>query len=173
MSNSKSDSDKELKKSPLDNINDKVLEKYGEVLRRLPDIGPVLMLYMQSGHRRYNFISDLEWLLVPPLMLKQCKLYTEKEFPISYISWAFLNEKVEERLVEKNGWLSPGDWKSGDRLWLIDVVAPFGGVERMLTDIRSHIFPDKPIRILAQDPATGGVHLRELPLPEKKEETPD
>ncbi|RUA00255.1 MAG: toxin-activating lysine-acyltransferase [Deltaproteobacteria bacterium] len=169
MENSKPDDKKERRKSPLENINGQVFEKYKEVLKRLPDIGPVLMLYMQSGHRKFNFISDLEWLLLPPLMLKQCKLYTEKGFPISYISWAFLNETVEKRLIKNCGRLSPEDWESGSRLWLIDVVAPFGGVERMLADIRFNLFPDRPVRILARDPATGGVHLRELPIPAKKE----
>lgn len=134
-----------------------------KVLKRLPAVGPVIMLYMQSSHRRYQFIGDLEWLLIPPLVLGQCKLYMKKEYPISYVSWAFLDEVAEKRLLQNGGKLRPDDWKCGDRLWIIDIVAPFGGVENMLRDIQKNEFPGKLVRLLAPDPKTGGVSSRELP----------
>lgn len=134
-----------------------------KVLQRLPAMGPVIMLYLQSSHRRYQFIGDLEWLLLPPLVLGQCKLYMKKEYPISFVSWAFLDETAEKRLFANGGKLRPEDWKSGDRLWLMDVVAPFGGVENMLRDIQKNEFPGQVVRLLAPDPKTGGVTARELP----------
>jgi cytolysin-activating lysine-acyltransferase len=134
-----------------------------KVLQRLPAVGPVIVLYMQSSHRRYQFIGDLEWLLIPPLVLGQCKLYMKKEYPISYISWAFLDEAAEIRLLQNGGKLRPDDWKCGDRLWIIDIVAPFGGVENMLRDIQKNEFPGQLVRLLAPDPKTGGVTSRELP----------
>lgn len=134
-----------------------------KVLQRLPAVGPVIMLYMQSSHRRYQFIGDLEWLLIPPLVLGQCKLYMKKEYPISYISWAFLDEAAEIRLLQNGGKLRPDDWKCGDRLWIIDIVAPFGGVENMLRDIQKNEFPGQLLRLLAPDPKTGGVIARDLP----------
>ena len=134
-----------------------------KVLQRLPAMGPVIMLYLQSSHRRYQFIGDLEWLLLPPLVLGQCKLYMKKEYPISFVSWAFLDEAAEKRLFANGGKLRPEDWKSGDRLWLMDVVAPFGGVENMLRDIQKNEFPGQVVRLLAPDPKTGGVTARELP----------
>lgn len=134
-----------------------------KVLQRLPAMGPVIMLYLQSSHRRYQFIADLEWLLLPPLVLGQCKLYMKKEYPISFVSWAFLDEAAEKRLFANGGKLRPEDWKSGDRLWLMDIVAPFGGVENMLRDIQKNEFPGQAVRLLAPDPKTGGVTARELP----------
>ena len=133
------------------------------VIKRLPAMGPVIMLYLQSPHRRFHFISDLEWLLLPPLVSGQCKLYMKKEYPISFISWAFLNETAEKRLLQNGGKLRPEDWKSGDRLWIIDIVAPFGGIDKMIQDIRKNEFPDLTIRLIAPDPKTGGVTARELP----------
>ena len=144
-----------------------------ELIKRLPAIGPVLLLYMQSAHRRLHFIADLEWLLLPPLVNGQCKLYMKKEYPISFVSWAFLNEETERYLLAGGGRLRPSDWKSGDRLWLIDIVAPFGEVDKMLDDIRKNEFPDKTIRLVAPDPATGGIKAREIPpfKPNEKKET--
>lgn len=134
-----------------------------KVLQRLPAMGPVIMLYMQSSHRRFQFISDLEWLLLPPLVQGQCKLYMKKEYPISFISWAFLDEAAEKRLFQNGGKLRAEDWKSGDRLWIMDIVAPFGGVKNMLRDIQTTEFPGQTVRLIAPDPKTGGITARELP----------
>lgn len=141
-----------------------------KVLERLPAMGPVIMLYMQSSHRRFHFISDLEWLLLPPLVGGQCKLFMKKKYPVSFISWAFLSEEVEKQLFQNGGKLRPEDWKSGDRLWVIDIVAPFGGVENMLRDIQKNEFPDQVIRLIAPDPKNGGITVRELPPYSSKEE---
>lgn len=140
-----------------------------KVLKRLPAMGPVIMLYMQSSHRRFKFIGDIEWLLLPPLVSDQCKLYMKKEYPISFVSWAFLDEETEKIMLNNGGKLRPEDWNSGDRLWLIDIVAPFGGVSNMLFDIQKNEFPGRTIRIAAPDPKTGGITARELhPLRQKE-----
>lgn len=140
-----------------------------KVLKRLPAMGPVIMLYMQSSHRRFKFIGDIEWLLLPPLVSDQCKLYMKKEYPISFVSWAYLDEEAEKRMLKNGGKLRPEDWRSGDRLWLIDIVAPFGGVSNMLSDIQKNEFPGRTIRIAAPDPKTGGITARELhPLSQKE-----
>lgn len=150
---------------PEDNeaIKEHIHSQSLKVLKRLPAMGPVVMLYMQSSHRRFQFISDLEWLLLPPLVQGQCKLYMKKEYPISFVSWAFLDEAAEKRLFQNGGKLRPEDWKSGDRLWIVDIVAPFGGVENMIRDVQKNEFPGRSIRMVAPDPKTGGIVARELP----------
>ncbi len=139
-----------------------------KILKKLPAVGPVLLLYMQSSHRRYQFISDLEWLLMPPLISGQCKLFMKKEYPTSFISWAFLNEEAEKRLFQNGGKLRPEDWNCGDKVWVIDIVAPFGGVEHMLHDLQTTEFPDQVIHLAAPDPATGGITARKLQPLKKK-----
>ena len=134
-----------------------------QLFNRLPAFGPVIMLYLQSAHRRFQFISDLEWLLIPPLMSGQCKLYMRKEYPFAYVSWAYLDEEAEQKLILNGGKLRPQDWKSGEHLWLMDIVAPFGDADKVLADIQQNEFPDRPIRLLVPDPATGGITRRELP----------
>lgn len=154
-------------------VSDQIHKQSLKILKRLPAIGPILLLYMQSAHRRFQFISDLEWLLIPPLVGGQCKLYMKEEYPISYISWAFLDEAAEKRMFLNGGKLRPEDWKSGDRLWIIDIVAPFGGVENMLADIQRNEFPDQLIRLIVPDAKTGGIATRELqPFNKKKRGKP-
>lgn len=144
-------------------LSEQVRSKSLQIIKRLPALGPVIMLYMQSSHRRYQFIGDLEWLLLPPLVNGQCKLYMKKEFPVSFISWAFLDESAEKRLLANGGKLRPEDWNCGDRLWVVDAVAPFGGVEKMLHDVRKSEFPDHAVRIMIPDLESGSVKARKLP----------
>ena len=40
-------------------LKEHILSQSLKVLKRLPAMGPVIMLYMQSSHRRFHFISDL------------------------------------------------------------------------------------------------------------------
>ncbi|MFP7753887.1 toxin-activating lysine-acyltransferase [Thermodesulfobacteriota bacterium B35] len=137
-------------------------ERAGQLLKRLPALGPVLLLYMHSPHRRFRFIADLEWLLLPPLLAGQCKLYMKGEYPLSFVSWAFLDEEAEKNLLAGGGRLRPEDWKRGDRLWIIDLVAPFGGVDSMLRDLRTREFPGREISLAVPDPESGGVRVRRL-----------
>ena len=133
------------------------------ILERLPALGPIVLLYMQSPLRRLQFLADLEWLLMPPLMLGQCKLYMKKRYPISFASWALLDQAAEDRLTANAGRLRPEDWQSGDRPWLIDLVAPFGGLDVMLADLRRNEFPGKRLRFLAPDPQSGRLTPQDLP----------
>jgi hypothetical protein len=40
------------------------------------------------------------------------------------VLWVFVDDEVEARLVSGNARLRPQDWKSGDRLWIVEAVAP-------------------------------------------------
>ncbi len=154
-------------------IINEIKEKSQQVLQRLPALGPILALYLQSPHRRYQFISDIEWLVLPPLVRNQCKLYTKKEYPVSFVSWAFINKEVEQRAVLNGGKLRSEDWKSGERICLVDIIAPFGGVDMMLRDIQRNIFPGKEIHFFAPEPETGGITIRKLTLHDKAETAGD
>jgi len=153
-------------------IKAEIDQKTKHLMKRLPALGPIVLLYLQTGYRRFQFISDLEWLVFPPLMKGQSKLYMKDGLPVSYVSWAFINEEVEKRLIKNAGKLSPDEWDCGDRLWLMDVVAPFGGINQIFNDLQNVEFPGRTIRMLAPDPKTGGVVMRELKKKEKTEKTP-
>jgi cytolysin-activating lysine-acyltransferase len=62
---------------------------------------------------------------------------------------------VEARLVSGNARLRPQDWKSGDRLWIVEAVAPFGGTDEMLKDLKAKVFPDREVRFRAVEEGKG------------------
>ena len=68
--------------------------------------------------------------------------------PLAFASWAFLNEETEKRMVAGKGRIGPGAWTSGDRLWLMDLIAPFGGREDALKELKTAVFPGRTIKSL-------------------------
>src|SRR2546426_9170112 len=67
--------------------------------------------------------------------------YTTLFRSVAFVSWALLTEEVEKR-VQSGAWrLQPADWRSGDRLWVVDLVAPHGGLDAVLMDLRENVFP--------------------------------
>jgi cytolysin-activating lysine-acyltransferase len=42
-------------------------------------------------------------------------------------TWAYLNAAAEEKVITGEP-LAPEDWRSGDRLWIVDLIAPYRGL---------------------------------------------
>ncbi len=42
--------------------------------------------------------------------------------------------------------LAPGDWQSGDNLWLIDLACPFGGTGEAVQQLREQTFKDREVK---------------------------
>lgn len=128
---------------------------------KLPTLGPIAWLFGRTPDRRFLFLTDLDWAVMPPLVLDQCRLFMKGALPFAYFTWAFVNDDVHQRLLSGNGKLAPHEWKSGTHLWLIDVVTPFGGLQEMLGELQQTKFPGQALRYLHPDPATGKAVIRE------------
>ena len=122
------------------------IEQAKSVLKKLPLLGPIAWLYMNSPQHRNQFIADLEWRVMPALVLDQAKLYMRDETVLGYASWAFLSPEVAER-YRATGRLAPGDWKSGSEAWLIDLVAPFGGGGDLIKDVKEKVLVGREVRV--------------------------
>lgn len=95
-------------------------------------LGEALLVLLNSNAHRSLFISDIEWLLLAPITKEQFRLYKDAEGkPVGLILWSFVNEEVNKRLELGIGKLAFNEWKSGDTLWIIDLIAPLGGADKM------------------------------------------
>ncbi len=117
------------------------------VIDKLPLLGPVTWLMMQQGPGRHAFVADLEWRIMPPLVLDQAKLYLRDGMPLAFVTWALLSEPVVARYRQAPHHLAPADWRSGEQPWIVDLFAPFGGAQDVLKDLHG-TFPGKTIRQL-------------------------
>ena len=114
-------------------------------------LGDALWLMSQSAAHKHLFLADIDWLVMPPILTRQFRLFKVGNRPYAFVSWASLNDEVVARVTGGNPRLSPGEWKSGDQAWLIDVVAPFGGAEGVLKEVKAKVFADQPLMTLRRE----------------------
>jgi cytolysin-activating lysine-acyltransferase len=105
-------------------------------------------LMLQHNTTRHTLISDQEWRVLPPLVLDQAKLYMRDNAPIAYVSWAKLSDKVAQRYSGAPHQLAAGDWQSGDQVWIVDLLTPFGGSAEVLRDLRNTVLKGQAIHHL-------------------------
>jgi cytolysin-activating lysine-acyltransferase len=123
-----------------------------KVLGKIPLLGPVAWLMMQQSHSRHTLLSELEWRVLPALLLDQAKLYMKDDAPVAFASWARLSEAAAQRYRNSPHQLVAGDWASGDQVWLIDVFTPFGGAQDVLKDLRENVLSGQVIHQLVPAP---------------------
>lgn len=116
-------------------ITEQQLATATKELAKLPLLGPVMWLYARDPQRRFTFVADMDWRLLPPLVLEQCKVYTRQELPWAFFSWAFVSPEVDQRMRSASPTIAPHEWQSGSLAWLIDVVMPFGEDPALIQEI--------------------------------------
>ncbi len=92
-----------------------------------------------------------------PVLMQQFRLYYDQQKPIgpvahatkSMVLWARVSAEVEAMLAAGTTKLRPQDWRSGDRLWVVEVIAPFGGAEEMVRDLKAKVFPERELKYVA------------------------
>ena len=134
-------------------------------------LGEIVWQMSQSPLHKSFFISDLEWLVMTPVLLQQFRLYYDKDKPIGVVFWGTVDADAEARLAAGTNKFRPQDWKSGDRLWVTvtaepckqKVIAPFGGAvlpeagkeHAMVAGLKEKVFPGRAIKFLTV--GAGGV----------------
>jgi cytolysin-activating lysine-acyltransferase len=130
-------------------------------LTKLPLLGPALWLYARDPMRKFGFHADIDWRLMPPLVLEQCKLFHKQELPWAFFTWAKVNDVVDQRLRSHSAGIAPHEWQSGEHIWLIDVVMPFQMEESLLMEIVKFIGKDGQVNAWLPD-EKGQLSLRQL-----------
>lgn len=96
------------------------LKQARRVTEKIPLLGAASWLMMQQGGLRHTLLSELDWRVMPPLVLDQAKVYLRDGAPVAYVSWARLSESVAQRYAQTPHHLMPADWASGEQTWLVD-----------------------------------------------------
>jgi len=102
---------------------------------KLKDIHDVISLYLKfDRYKRYSRVQLYAHLL-PCFLLDQYKIFKDKDNNmIAFTNWAFLDKETEDRFTMK-GIISQQDWKSGDRLWHIDVLC-IKDIKKIMSSIK-------------------------------------
>lgn len=94
-------------------------------------LGEITWLMTQSPRHKAIPLGDLEWLIMPAVLLKQFRMFYKGEQPVGVAVWALVDDFVAKRIDANDRRLTAVEWKSGPHLRIIELVAPFGGEGEM------------------------------------------
>jgi cytolysin-activating lysine-acyltransferase len=145
-------------------------------------LGQVVWLLSQSPLHRELRIKDLEWSFMPAILHEQFRIFrfgplpgaenidpstlaagftraAVEQLPLGVAIWGKLSAAAEAKL-EKGEHLTHEEWRSGDRVWLIELISPFSTpqnklAEAMLLDLMQGPFRTTAFNLHRTDPATG------------------
>jgi cytolysin-activating lysine-acyltransferase len=90
-------------------------------------LGEITWLMTQSPRHKAIPLGDLEWLVMPAILLRQFRIFYSGERPVGVALWALADDLVAKRIDAGDKRLAAAEWKSGAVLRIVELVAPFGG----------------------------------------------
>ena len=105
-------------------------------------LGEILWLFAHSPMHRRMRMFDLERFVLPALKHDRYRIYKRNGMPVGYVGIARLSQEVEDLWLAGGYVLQPDDWVSGDRLWIMHFVAPFGDARA----VRKKVWFDPELR---------------------------
>ncbi len=121
--------------------------------------GEIVSLLMRSSAYKHFSLSDLEWLVIPPVLTQQFVLAAARKgesgipAPIAVALWASVSSEVDEKLMTMTSGplrLRPDEWKSGDILWLIDAIGPPQVLGDLVDNLHKNVFKGRPLKVRAR-----------------------
>jgi cytolysin-activating lysine-acyltransferase len=100
-------------------------------------LGEILWLYAHSPRHQRLRLAEFQQFILPALLHGRYRIYKRGGIPVGYVSIARLSREVEDLLLGGGYRLLPEDWISGDRLWIMQFVVPFGDVLNICRRLRS------------------------------------
>ncbi len=124
-------------------------------------LGSAVWLWMHSREHREMPLHTLPALLLPALKRRQFILVAEAGQPVFYLSWANLGLEAEQRYLSNPPICMPEtDWDSGERMWILDWVAPFGHSRAMSRLLERYLFANRWARALYRRGEERGMRIK-------------
>lgn len=98
-------------------------------------LGEIIWLMTQSPRHKAIPLGDLEWLVMPAVLLRQFRMFYRGEQPAGVALWAQVDDFVAKRIDAGDNRLTAVEWKSGTQTRIVELVAPFGGETEMREQI--------------------------------------
>jgi cytolysin-activating lysine-acyltransferase len=98
-------------------------------------LGEITWLMTQSPRHKAVPLGDLEWLVMPAILLRQFRMFYQGDRPVGVALWALADDLVAKRIDANDRRLAAVEWKSGSNLRIVELVAPFGGEAEMRAQV--------------------------------------
>jgi cytolysin-activating lysine-acyltransferase len=79
-------------------------------------LGEIVWVLTQSPTHKHFALSDLKWMVMPPLSLEQYRIFRAGTRPLGVAFWAYLSDEAEQKLLSGAGRLRPDEWAVGMRI---------------------------------------------------------
>ena len=86
------------------------------------DLYRIVHLYRQFPKYDKFTYEQLVTMITPSLNLDQYQIHRVGNQDVGYTNWAYLSDSVQER-YKLTGQLKSNEWKSGNNVWVIGVIA--------------------------------------------------
>jgi len=134
-------------------VEDAVQQSTSSTARPISEMNLVFAeaCWLMSRSKAHGHVTmgDMDWLVLPPIILKQARIFRDgKQDPIAFMSWALVSDEVNHRLKSGVQKLEPVDWNSGQHFWIIDLVTPFGEALPILEIVYTLLPADRPHPVL-------------------------
>ena len=81
----------------------------------------VISLYHNFNKYKKQTYEELYYHILPSINHNQYKIFKDEQGIYGFVNWAYLNKEVEKSYI-KTSKIYKNEWKSGDYLWLYDIV---------------------------------------------------
>ncbi|MBZ7451592.1 toxin-activating lysine-acyltransferase [Klebsiella michiganensis] len=99
------------------------------------------LLAYSELHKDYSVEYLYREIYLPASLKQMYVYYDEDELPVGFITWASINSIVEGNIENNYTGLSIKEWNCGERLFINDLVCPWGGSRFIVNDIKNRLFP--------------------------------
>jgi len=81
----------------------------------------IINLYFKFDKYKKNTYPELYYHILPSINLNQYKVFKDEQGIFGFVNWAYLSQEIEKSYIETST-IYKNEWKSGDYLWLYDIV---------------------------------------------------
>lgn len=111
-------------------------------------MGEIAYLLSHSpAHLGYT-VADLMRFFLVPVRLDQFRIYRTKGRPVGFVAWAYLSREIAAQYAIGNYELQTKDWRSGQEVWFVEFIVPFGHARRIIDDMREDSFAEACVHYL-------------------------
>lgn len=121
-------------------------------------LGEVMQLFLASEKHSDATLKELRSSVLPPVSLNQFRIYRDSQgIAVGWVCWAYFSEQNAKDYMAGDFDFNLEAWNSGEQLWFVDYIAPFGHALKMAEDLKHNVFPDK-VAFAPQLDEKGGIH---------------
>lgn len=123
------------------------------VLNEAQTLGTVAWLLLHSELHKNLPMHQLATMYLPAIKSGQYILGIENDTAVFYAAWTKMSFEEERKFLTYGPLaITPDSWQSGDRVWFMDWVAPFGHSQQIFRQLRQSLWPSMLTRALYLPP---------------------